>query len=241
MMAAKDERVRLIHELLSGIRVVKFYAWENHFERRIEELRARELKALKSRKYLDALCVYFWATTPVLVAILTFVTFVMMGGTLTSAKVLTCMTLFNMLISPLNAFPWVLGGLVEAWISLKRVRNLIQLPDMDPSAYYSPQRPEALDAAVVMDQAEFSWKQENENVFKPNVINLNVRKDQFIAIVGRVGSGKSSLLQAITGDLVRCSGRISVSDPQQGPLQFFIVVKYCKYLIIFMSLQGWRL
>ena len=241
MMAAKDERVRLIHELLSGIRVVKFYAWENHFERRIEELRARELKALKSRKYLDALCVYFWATTPVLVAILTFVTFVMMGGTLTSAKVLTCMTLFNMLISPLNAFPWVLGGLVEAWISLKRVRNLIQLPDMDPSAYYSPQRLEALDAAVVMDQAEFSWKQENENVFKPNVINLNVRKDQFIAIVGRVGSGKSSLLQAITGDLVRCSGRISVSDPQQGPLQFFIVVKYCKYLIIFMSLQGWRL
>ena len=62
MMAAKDERVKLFHELLSGIRVVKFYAWENHFERRIEELRARELKALKARKYLDALFVYFWAT-----------------------------------------------------------------------------------------------------------------------------------------------------------------------------------
>jgi len=224
MLAAKDERVKLFHELLSGIRVVKFYAWENHFERRIEELRARELKALKARKYLDALCVYFWATTPVLVAILTFVTFVMMGGTLTSAKVFTCMALFNMLISPLNAFPWVLGGLVEAWISLKRARNLIQLPDMDPSAYYSPQRPEALDAAVVMDQAEFSWKQEDENGFKLKVINLNVRKGQFIGVVGRVGSGKSSLLQAITGDLVRRSGRIFVSDPQQGPLQFLKMI-----------------
>ncbi len=127
MMSAKDKRVRLMNELLGGIRVVKFYAWEKHFRRRIKQLRADELKALKARKYLDALCVYFWATTPVLVAILTFATFVLMGGTLTSAKVFTCMALFNMLISPLNSFPWVIGGLVEAWVSLKRVRKLIQV------------------------------------------------------------------------------------------------------------------
>jgi ATP-binding cassette, subfamily C (CFTR/MRP), member 10 len=85
------------------------------------------LKALKGLKYLDALCVYFWATTPVLVAILTFSTFVLMGGQLTAAKVFTCMALFNMLMTPLNAFPWVLSGLVEAFISLKRIRRLIEV------------------------------------------------------------------------------------------------------------------
>lgn len=126
-MTAKDKRVRLINELLSGMRVVKYYAWERHFRERIDEVRAAELKALKARKYLDAMCVYFWATTPVLVAILTFGTYVLMGGELTPAKVFTCMALFNMLISPLNAFPWVLGGLVEAWVSLKRVRKLLQV------------------------------------------------------------------------------------------------------------------
>ena len=127
MMTAKDKRVKLMNELLGGIRVIKFYGWERHFSSQIEQLRGQELKALKARKYLDALCVYFWATTPVLVAILTFTTFVMMGGTLTAAKVFTCMALFNMLISPLNAFPWVIGGLIEAWVSLKRVRKLIQV------------------------------------------------------------------------------------------------------------------
>jgi ATP-binding cassette subfamily C (CFTR/MRP) protein 10 len=127
MMAAKDKRVRLMNELLGGIRVVKFYAWEKHFRRRIKQLRADELKALKARKYLDALCVFFCATTPVLVAIPTFAAFGLMGGTLTSAKVFTCMALFNVLISPLNAFRWVIGGLVEAWVSLKRVRKLIQV------------------------------------------------------------------------------------------------------------------
>ena len=45
------------------------------------------MKSLKGRKYLDALCVYFWATTPVLISILTFTTYVAMGHTLTAAKV----------------------------------------------------------------------------------------------------------------------------------------------------------
>ena len=39
------------------------------------------------RKYLDAWCVYFWATTPVLISILTFTTYSLMGNKLTAAKV----------------------------------------------------------------------------------------------------------------------------------------------------------
>lgn len=44
---------------------------------------------MKGRKYLDALCVYFWATTPVLISILTFTTYALMGNKLTAAKVFT--------------------------------------------------------------------------------------------------------------------------------------------------------
>lgn len=51
--------------------------------------RSAELKSLKGRKYLDAFCVYFWATTPVLISILTFATYVAMGKELTAAKVYT--------------------------------------------------------------------------------------------------------------------------------------------------------
>ena len=50
-------------------------------------LRELELKHLRGRKYLDALCVYFWATTPVVMSILTFVTFVLLGNRLTAATV----------------------------------------------------------------------------------------------------------------------------------------------------------
>ena len=104
---------------MTGIRVIKFYAWEKHFTSKIFELRyicysistlyyytdfhmnshrQRELKSLRGRKYLDALCVYFWATTPVLISILTFTTYVALGNHLTAAKVRPMLSLcFSML------------------------------------------------------------------------------------------------------------------------------------------------
>ena len=79
--------LQLMNEVLYGMRVVKLYAWEELFRDRIETLRQAELKSLKGRKYLDAMCVYFWATTPVLISILTFTTYSLMGNQLTAAKV----------------------------------------------------------------------------------------------------------------------------------------------------------
>ena len=78
-------------EILYGIRVIKFYAWERHFTRRIKELRDLELGSLKGIKYLDAMCVYFWATTPILISLLSFTTYSLLGYQLTAAKV--CVTL----------------------------------------------------------------------------------------------------------------------------------------------------
>ena len=42
-----------------------------------------------------------------------------------------------MLISPLNAFPWVINGLMEAWVSVRRVEAFLQLTDLDWSKYYT--------------------------------------------------------------------------------------------------------
>lgn len=76
-------------EILFGIRVIKFYNWEPHFTQKVTEYRKQELSHLKAIKYLDALCVYTWAALPVVISILTFVTFVLLGHQLTAAKVET--------------------------------------------------------------------------------------------------------------------------------------------------------
>ena len=138
MMTAKDERVKIMAELLSGVRVVKFLAWEDFFSRRIDEQRSTELKHLKGRKYLDALCVYLWATTPVLISLVTFTMFSMLGNELTAAKVFTAVALFAMLTGPLNAFPWVINGVVEATVSIRRVGEFLTLRHLVRENYFSP-------------------------------------------------------------------------------------------------------
>jgi len=74
-------------EILFGIRVIKFYNWEPHFTQMVADCRKRELSHLKALKYLDAVCVYTWAALPVVISILTFVTYVVLGHQLTAAKV----------------------------------------------------------------------------------------------------------------------------------------------------------
>ena len=74
-------------ELLSGIQVLKFYSWEKYFLNRINLVREKELKQLKNKRYLDAGFVYFWACTPILMSVLTFVIYVLLGNKLEPAKV----------------------------------------------------------------------------------------------------------------------------------------------------------
>jgi ATP-binding cassette subfamily C (CFTR/MRP) protein 10 len=130
MMAAKDERVKTMAELLSGVRVVKFFAWEDFFAARVEGHRSKELAHLKGRKYLDAICVYLWATTPVLISVVTFAVYALTGNELTAARVFTAVALFTMLTGPLNAFPWVINGVVEATVSIRRVGDFLTLPHL---------------------------------------------------------------------------------------------------------------
>lgn len=74
-------------EFLCGVRVIKFYTWEQHFGTRVHGCRAKELKSLQAIKYLDAVCVYLWAALPVVVSILIFITYVLLGHQLSATKV----------------------------------------------------------------------------------------------------------------------------------------------------------
>lgn len=107
LMIEKDKRVKLMSEIIKGVRVIKFHVWERYFIDKVSGMlcyilpyyyilakhllflgyRKHEIVNLKKRKYLDALCVYFWATTPVTISILTFSTYIFLGGQLTASKV----------------------------------------------------------------------------------------------------------------------------------------------------------
>lgn len=88
------------------------------------------------RKYLDALCVYFWAATSLLFSLLIFGLFTLRGRTLTPEIVFTSLALFTSLIHPLNSLPWVLNSLVEARVSVRRLRAFFAAPEIHPHWAY---------------------------------------------------------------------------------------------------------
>ncbi|XP_074204874.1 ATP-binding cassette sub-family C member 10 isoform X1 [Camelus bactrianus] len=215
MLQHKDARVKLVTELLSGIRVIKFFGWEQALGARVEACRTRELGRLRVIKYLDAACVYLWAALPVVIAIIIFITYVLMGHQLTATKVFTALALVRMLILPLNNFPWVINGLLEAKVSLDRIQRFLDLPDHNPQAYYSPDPPIEPSTALELHEALFSWDPAGTSQ-ETFISHLEVKKGMLVGIVGKVGCGKSSLLAAIAGELHRLRGRMAVWGLSKG-------------------------
>lgn len=111
LMEARDERSLLVTNLVSAIRTIKANQWEKYFSEKIISARMREVKHLKVIKYQDAICVFFWATTSLLMGAATFTVFsVMSTEELTADLVFPTMALFNILLGPINALPWVING-----------------------------------------------------------------------------------------------------------------------------------
>lgn len=229
LMTAKDKRVQLTTETLTGAKQIKMQALEDIFTDKIEELRQNELVFLSKRKYLDAWCVYFWATTPVLMCLLTFGGLVLMGQQLTAATTYTSVALLNLLIGPLNSFPWILNGLMEAFVSLRRVQELVDLENIDLSTYYTPvvnYSTKSNDNPVVLSvrNASFCFDRERERTeqnlqvdnFELKNVNLEIHRGELVCIEGTVGSGKSALLNALLGNIKRTSGTVAMTDKNLG-------------------------
>nr|KAF6362437.1 ATP binding cassette subfamily C member 10 [Pipistrellus kuhlii] len=215
MLQHKDTRVKLITELLSGMRVIKFFGWEQVLEARVEAWRAQELGRLRVIKYLDAACVYLWAALPVVISIVIFITYVLLGNQLTATKVFTALALVRMLILPLNNFPWVINGLLEAKVSLDRIQRFLDLPNHNPKVYYSQDPPTEPSTVLELHEALFSWDPvgAGQETF---IGHLEVKKGLLVGVVGKVGCGKSSLLAAIAGELHRLRGRVALWDLSKG-------------------------
>ncbi|XP_078489925.1 ATP-binding cassette sub-family C member 10-like isoform X1 [Ciona intestinalis] len=227
MMKHKDDRVKLMTEILLGIRVVKFNAWEELLSGKINQIRSKEMKSLKGLKYFDAGCVYLWATTPVLITLLTFSIYSVTGHQLTAAQVFTVVALINMLIFPLNAFPWVINGLMEAWTSLERLEDFLSLPDQHLDHYFNIQSSQNTGEIVKIDSGCFSWnlppddargmedQYEDKDQMLKN-LNISIKEGELVGVMGCVGSGKSSLLSAISGGMERVDGSIYVGCYDDG-------------------------
>uniref|UniRef100_A0AAZ3Q244 ATP-binding cassette, sub-family C (CFTR/MRP), member 3 n=1 Tax=Oncorhynchus tshawytscha TaxID=74940 RepID=A0AAZ3Q244_ONCTS len=221
-MQYKDARIKLMNEILNGIKVLKLYAWESSFKEKVLEIRQKELNVLRKTAYLGALSTMAWTSAPFLVALTTFAVYVTVdkNNILDAEKAFVSLSLFNILRFPLNMLPQVISSIVQASVSLKRIQDFLSHDELDPESVNRTNT--ATDSSVTVVNGKFTWAKRDPPAL--HNINLMVPQGSLLAVVGHVGCGKSSLVSALLGEMEKMEGDISIQGsvayvPQQAWIQ----------------------
>uniref|UniRef100_A0A8C3M273 Canalicular multispecific organic anion transporter 2 n=1 Tax=Chrysolophus pictus TaxID=9089 RepID=A0A8C3M273_CHRPC len=217
-MRYKDSRIKLMNEILGGIKVLKLYAWEPSFSEKVLEIRKNELRVLKKSAYLNSLSNFAWISSPFLVALTTFAVYVLVDekNTLDAEKAFVSLSLFNILKFPLTMLPQVISNIAQTSVSLKRIQQFLSHDELDPNCVERKVIAPGKEIGVVLRSAA----QKSVLCF----INLLVPSGALVAVVGHVGCGKSSLVSALLGEMEKLEGEVAVKGsvayvPQQAWIQ----------------------
>ncbi|PVD27025.1 hypothetical protein C0Q70_12175 [Pomacea canaliculata] len=205
-MRIKDQRLRLMTEVLGGIKVLKLYAWEPSFEKKVLEYRDRELRNLLLIAYLNSCTTFVWTLVPYLVTLASFAAYILTSelGYLDSTTAFVSLSLFNIMRQPINMLPQVIPSLIQ-------VIHHVALFHRQSKPQKIVRTKSSFTDVIAIKDGVFRWDSE---IPKPTLrnINLNIPEGKLVAVVGPVGCGKSSLLAAMLGEMEKLQGRVVVKN-----------------------------
>ncbi|KAH7372901.1 hypothetical protein KP509_17G027800 [Ceratopteris richardii] len=204
----RDKRLRSITEVLQYMKLIKLEAWETKFQERVEACRKEEFNALTKFVVSTAESMFVLWNTVSLVSVFTFGTAILLDKGLTAGKVFTATSIFRIVQEPIRNFPNAIMYLSQLVISLERLNHFLSSSELDTDAVTKCL--DSKDEPIVVEKGFFGWDDTKETSTLRD-INLRIGKGSFVAVVGTVGSGKSSLLAALLGEMVKISGQASTA------------------------------
>lgn len=217
--------MKVLTEILNSIKVIKFNNWVQQFKQKINTTRRNEVKAVGKRFAMSIGNMFVIFTTNPLLGLVCLVAGISYGVKIDVATAFLMMSIITLIKEPVRWLPFFLGALVEFLVSMKRIEQFLMADEIDPFTVKTLEgiaKNQSMDAVSIND-ASFMWskdddqkkgdkkqedskldieegKEENDLIVLKS-IGLKVKKGSLVCIIGEVGSGKTSLIHAILGDL----------------------------------------
>ncbi|KAI3460999.1 hypothetical protein Pfo_017662 [Paulownia fortunei] len=208
LMAAKDDRMRKTSECLRNMRILKLQAWEDRYRVKLEEMRGVEFKYLRKALYSQAFITFIFWSSPIFVSAITFGTCILLGGQLTAGSVLSALATFRILQEPLRNFPDLVSMMAQTKVSLDRITGFLEEEELQEDATIALPRGIS-NVAIEIKDGEFCWDPSSPTPTLSG-IQLRVEKGMRVAVCGVVGSGKSSFLSCVLGEIPKISGEVRI-------------------------------
>ncbi|EFE45142.1 hypothetical protein TRV_00080 [Trichophyton verrucosum HKI 0517] len=219
ILAATDARIHATNEVLQNIRIIKYFAWEHRFEGIIDEKRRTELKYIRSRYLLWVWAVTLFYGTPLVTSLCTFYIFTHIENKkLIPSIAFPALSMFSLLRVPLDRLADMAAHVLEAKVSIDRVEEF--LTEEETEKYQQLKDCDDEDPKICLENATLSWgssRMDSNNIlgstapaFRLIDVNVNFQLGKLNIIAGPTGSGKTSLLMALLGEMSLIKGSVSL-------------------------------
>ncbi|CAN6926270.1 unnamed protein product [Brassica oleracea] len=205
-MKSKDNRMKKTSEVLLNMRILKLQGWEMKFLSKILDLRHVEAGWLKKFVYNSAAMSSVLLTAPSFVSATAFGACVLLKIPLESGKILAALAIFQILQSPIYKLPETISMFVQVKVSLGRIASFLCLDDLEKDVV---ERLTYSEMALEVSNGCFSWD-DSSSIPTLREVSFEVSHGMNVAVCGTVGSGKSSLLSSILGEVPKISGTVKV-------------------------------
>uniref|UniRef100_A0A3P9MLX9 ATP-binding cassette, sub-family C (CFTR/MRP), member 4 n=1 Tax=Oryzias latipes TaxID=8090 RepID=A0A3P9MLX9_ORYLA len=207
--ALTDNRIRTMNEVVSGIRIIKMYAWEKPFAALVSDVRNKEISKIMKSSYLRGLNMASFFCASKIILFVTFTLYVLLGNTISASRVFVTVSLYTAVrLTVTLFFPSAIEKLFESRVSIRRIQEFLLLDEITKGGSALPPE-DKKENSVELQNLTCYW---DKNLDAPTLQNVSftLKSNQLLAVIGPVGAGKSSLLSAILGELPAEKGVLKV-------------------------------
>uniref|UniRef100_A0A3B5PXI0 Multidrug resistance-associated protein 4-like n=1 Tax=Xiphophorus maculatus TaxID=8083 RepID=A0A3B5PXI0_XIPMA len=214
-----DSRIRTMNEVVSGMRIIKMYAWEKPFSALVSEVRRQEISKIMKSSYLRGLNMASFFCASKIIVFITFTIYVLLGNPISASRVFVTVSLYTAVrLTVTLFFPSAIEKLFESRVSIRRIQEFLLLDEITKTSN-ALSKEDRKDVGVELNDLTCYW---DKNLDAPTLhsISLCLDSNQLLAVIGPVGAGKSSLLSSILGELpaekgvLRVKGQLTYASQQ---------------------------